>query len=467
MRKVQILRKATGNPEPPGRGSGVGPARFPKPPAASSRIPLEGSRPNATQARPKATGSSKCDRRGPHFRTARNLGAARRVGRKDHKAQETERAAWPRPPRKGREGAAGHKRQPQRYWHRPPPPAPSAAPPAPRPRLLGPRPRLPHHGPARGPALSRGHRPLSLPPAPPPPLRADPTGWGEGRGERGEQRRGHRPLPRGHPPAPPAGPAGPAGPAASAHRSLDRSALVLPPARNDERSRPARALPARHFRGQATSARAGRAAESACARRGCRERAAAILRGWPRGRIPRGRRGGRDACGHSSGCGFCAFCRRHFSVPGDPTGQPANSGGGQCHGFAAARAERGRGVAFPRGAGTRVCRARARPRKQAAVAPRGRAGPAAWPPGSDRRTFRRPRVTAQGALPGAESVRREPSPSTRLAFGRPARSASRFRESRHWELLAEMPPSTQVLHPRAPTVGGYRTFRTRSPGRAP
>lgn len=47
--------------------AGWGPPAFPGLAAASSKIPLKGSRPNATQVRPRATGSSERDGRGPHF----------------------------------------------------------------------------------------------------------------------------------------------------------------------------------------------------------------------------------------------------------------------------------------------------------------------------------------------------------------------------------------------------------------
>lgn len=107
-----------------------------------------------------------------------------------------------------------------------------------------PRPHVDHPG-ARGPALRRGTRPAPGPPpavtaAPSPAPRRPPSG-------RGVRRRGPRPAALSAFAAAP-----------GTHRRLDRAALALPPARNDERRRPARARPDGHFRGQATSARGGR-----------------------------------------------------------------------------------------------------------------------------------------------------------------------------------------------------------------
>ena len=103
-----------------------------------------------------------------------------------------------------------------------------------------------------------------------------------------------------------------AGPAARTHRRIVRAALALPPAQNDERRCPARARPAGHFRGHATSARAGRAADSACAR-SCGQRAAAILRaGLVGASVWAARQRG------LTGWGSCALCHRLLLVPGIP-----------------------------------------------------------------------------------------------------------------------------------------------------
>lgn len=191
--------------------------------------------------------------RGPHFRRACNLGRARP-------------GAWggargPHRPREGASGLArarahqrgggpGHERRPQKRPAQPPDPAPSTQAPA----SGSQRPR-----PARGPALRPGHRSLSMPPPP----GADPSAGLAG-GAGGENKGA---APASSPAAaPPAAPTALASPAARAHRRIVLAALALPPAQNDEPCRPARARPAGHFRGHATSARDERAAESACAR---------------------------------------------------------------------------------------------------------------------------------------------------------------------------------------------------------
>lgn len=202
---------------------------------------------------------------------------------------------WPQPARAGGEGprgtGGGHKGGLR------PRPAPHVGPPCAR-------------DPPCVPAAARCHRRPRPRPAQTP-------------GRRGEQRRGRRVPPRC-----PRRPRRPRRRAAGAHRRLDRAALALPPARNDERRRPARARPAGHFRGHETSARAARAGVGRM-----RGRAGAAGSAPPpscgAGLVGASRVGGalaRDACEGPSGWGFCALCRRLSLVPGVPTGQAANCG---------------------------------------------------------------------------------------------------------------------------------------------
>lgn len=265
VREDPILQRAAGDPEPPGRHrqGGAG-SFFPSFPAASSEIPLEGSRLNVTQARPQATKSFKCDGEartsaGPAIWARR--GPASRVGRRDLTSQGRRRPAWPWSARTSKQGAAEYKQRPQKRSAQTPAPAPGTRAPASR----SPRPRS-HVGPpcARGAARCQCRpRPAQIPSA----------GLAGGAGS---ENKGAAPasFPAA---ASPAVPTALAGLAARTHRRIVRAALALPPAQNDERRRPARSRPAGHFRGHATSARAGRAADSACAR-SCRQRAAAILR---------------------------------------------------------------------------------------------------------------------------------------------------------------------------------------------
>lgn len=144
-----------------------------------------------------------------------------------------------------------------------------------------------------------------------------------------------------------------------------------------------------------------------------------------------------------------------------PGVSPQAEGAGQCHSLAEPHAERGRGVAFPRGAGTRVCQRARLPRPRLllwvcsrhsartngpGLSPLG-AGVSGWPPSSLRRPSRpvaavRPpgsyrRTFIRGCRPGAPFQERDRcacrafrSFQTKSACGRPARSSCPRRHGR-------------------------------------
>lgn len=218
------------------------------------------------------------------------------MGRRDLTSQGRRRPAWPLSAHTSEEGSAEYEQRPQKRSAQTPAPAPSTRAPASR----SPRPRL-HVGPpcARGAARCQCRpRPAQIPPA----------GLAGGAGSENKGA-----APASFPAAASlAVPTALAGPAARTHRRIVRAALALPPAQNDERRCPARARPAGHFRGHATSARAGRAADSACAR-SCGQRAAAILRaGLVGASVWAARQRG------LTGWGSCALCHRLLLVPGIP-----------------------------------------------------------------------------------------------------------------------------------------------------
>lgn len=169
VRADKISQRAAGDPEPPGRRrqGGARPV-FPDLLVASSGIPLESSRPNATQARPQATGSSKCDRAARTSCRARNLDRARQargVGRGGHTAQASGRpagAGWRAPARREPlSTSCDHKRG----LHLCASPAPAPGPYAPTSRLPAPSPPPPssgvpdsHVGCPGAPAAARCHR---------------------------------------------------------------------------------------------------------------------------------------------------------------------------------------------------------------------------------------------------------------------------------------------------------------------
>ncbi|XP_057392521.1 uncharacterized protein LOC130705960 [Balaenoptera acutorostrata] len=154
--------------------------------------------------------------------------------------------------------------------------------------------------------------------------------------------------------------------------------------------------------------------------------------------------------------GSAPFAPGIFWTRASPGVSPQAEGAGQCHSLAEPHAERGRGVAFPRGAGTRVCQStgaspstatppsvgtqpsfcedkrtqpvpsRSRGQRMVAVQPEAAFAPVAavWPPGSYRRTFIR------GCRPSAPfqegdrcACRTFCSFQTKSACGRSARSS--------------------------------------------
>ena len=229
------------------------------------------------------------------------------MGRVDLTAQGKGRPAWPRPARTSGEGALGtsgdHKRDLL---------SPRIPPPAPKPPPPDPSSPDPHVGPPYAWATARCQ-------CRPRPAQTPRRGWRAGRAAR-TKARARPPPPR--PPRLPRPPRSPAPPPALTGGSSSPLSRSLPHRMTNLAAPPARARPATSGVTRLPVATGGLL--RAHARGGWRQRAAAILRARPRGRVPRGRCDGGDVCGGLSRWGFCALCPRHFLDPGIPRGQPAS-----------------------------------------------------------------------------------------------------------------------------------------------